>query len=130
MAIRILFLAPVVAIVGAVRGATPAVVSGLLTAAYAVAVAWRVGADATANGLVLRGSLRVRRIPWHDIDHVEIDEAPPYRMHVVTVSGSRIQILRLGPTPLFHGRRMATARRRVDELNAIRSEMLSRDRRE
>jgi hypothetical protein len=130
MAIRIAFNAPVVAIIGATGGATLALVAGLLTVAYAVVVAWRVGVDATANGLVLRGSFRVRRIAWRDIDHVEIDETRPYRMHVVTVSGSRVKISGLGPTLPFHEPTMATARKRVRELNTIRSEVLSGDRHE
>lgn len=127
-AIRILLIAPVVAIVGATGGATLAIVSGLLTVAYAAAVAWRVGADATAKGLMVRGFVRVRHIPWHEIDHVEIDETSPYRMHVVSTSGSRIQISGLGPTLIFHEATMATARTRVRELNTIRSEVLSGDR--
>jgi hypothetical protein len=121
-------MAPVVAIVGATGGATLAIVSGLLTVAYAVAVVWRVGVDATVNGLVVRGFVRVQHIPWHDVDHVEIDETSPYRMHAVSPSGGRIQISGLGPTLIFHQATMATARKRVHELKTIRTEVLSGDR--
>ncbi|HEV7524782.1 MAG TPA: PH domain-containing protein, partial [Acidimicrobiia bacterium] len=127
-AIRILFCAPAVAIVGATAGATVAVACGLLTLVYALLIAWRVGVDATARGVVLRDYFRVRHIPWADVDHFELDETRPYGMHVVTVSGSRIKLEGLGPTLLFHDATMAKARTRVHALNTIRSEVLREDR--
>ena len=73
------------------------------------------------------GRLAPCHIPWRDVTRVEIDQARPYGMYVVTTTGSRVAISGLGPTLAFHERTMSKAREQVRELNTIRSEMLSLD---
>jgi hypothetical protein len=126
-AIRFVGVAPVAAIFGATGGAALAVVCGLLPIAYAGLVAWRIAVEATTEGLVLRSSVRVRRIPWRDVDHVELLETWPYNAWVVKVDGSRVKTLGLGASGFRHKASMARSRQMVHELNEIRSELLARE---
>lgn len=117
---------PVAAIFGALVGPTLAVVCGLLPVVYAFLVVAKVGVEATSQGLVLHDySLRVRRIRWGEIDHIELAEAWPWNGVVVAVSGRRYKTLGLGASHIGHEASMANSRRKVDELNLIRSEVLA-----
>ena len=125
-------MAPVAAVVGATGGALVAVICGLLVAAYAVLVMWRVGVVATPNGVVLRGYARNRRIRWPEIDHFEDEDTDRlfgrYRPYVVLVSGERLKITGVGPSSGFREHTMALARGHIAALNAIRAQVSSEER--
>ena len=125
-------VAPVAAIVGATGGALVAVICGLLVAAYAVLVMWRVGVVATPDGVVLRGYVRNRHIHWREIDRFEDEDTDRlfgrYRPYVVLVSGERLKITGIGPSRGFREHTMALARRHIAALNAIRSQVSSGER--
>jgi len=115
----LIVLAPLAAIVGATGGALLAVLCGLLVAAYAVIVMWRVGVVATHDGVVLRGYGRNRHIQWREIDHFDDENANPYRPYVALVSGERLKITGIGPSMAFREHTTLLARRRIAVLNDI-----------
>jgi hypothetical protein len=120
----------VAAVVGATGGAALAVACGLLPLVLASLLAWRASIEATADGLVLHDVIQIRRIPWNQVDHIELSHGF-WTFRVVTViarNGSRIKSVGLGVGGW--GRRSArrSDRHIVDELNRLHSEALSRAR--
>ena len=118
-------VAPIAAVIGATGGAFLAVVCGFLFALYAVLVMWRVGIVATRDGVVLRGYVRNRHIPWKDVARFEDEDTGRYRAYVVLVSGERVKITGIGPSLGFREHTMVLARSHIAALNAIRSEVSS-----
>ncbi len=121
----LIFVAPFAAIIGATVGAFLAVVCGLVVALYAALVMLRVGVVATRDGVVLRGYVRNRHIPWQDLDHFEDEDTGRYRAYVVLVSGERVGITGIGPSLGFREHTMVLARRNIAALNAIGSQVRS-----
>jgi len=120
----LIFDGVVVAVVCAALGGTfglPGVVlGGLIPLAWVVLFAGRVGIDATADGLVVRGALSLRRIRWSEVDHVEMEESLPWSAWIVLVDGSRVRSPRYSPL-VFQRTGKNERRRMVRELNEIRA---------
>jgi hypothetical protein len=118
-------------VIGKTGGTILAAGCGLVIALYAVLVLGRVGVTATADGVLVRGFVRNRHIDWRDIDHFEDENTRTYQAYVVLVSGKRVKLAGLGPSwLLFHGHTLLTARQSVADLNTIRTQELSAERRE
>jgi hypothetical protein len=126
-ALRLIAIAPVVAVFGAATGEVLlghaggvmlAAVFGALSVLYLVLVARRLGVAATPAGLVIRNSARIRHIAWRDVDHVELLDSWPFTTSVVTVGGKRIRALGLHPLPFRASRERS--HEMVRELNELR----------
>jgi len=119
------------AVIGKTGGTVLAAVCGLVVALYAVLVMSRVGVTATSDGVLLRGYVRNRHIDWQDVDRFEDEDTRPWQAHVVLASGERVKLTGLGPSWfLFHDHTLLVARSQVADLNAIRTEVSSGERRE
>ena len=108
---------------GNLRG-LPVVVAGLAIVLYGATIAWRLGAVATQDYLVLRGPTGSRHLDWHDVDRVDLMERYPFSAYVVMKDGSRIKTTGLGASNIGHKSSMDASRALVRGLNEIRAEVL------